>query len=464
MISITTIVALALGAALGGLIAWLLVRSRALLLGEKVRQSEQQLAQARAELEGKNSLILEASKTIAQLEATLEHERKAADEKIALLNRAKEELGNAFRALSAEALRNNNQEFLSLAETKFKDYQNQAKSELEKKEKAVETLVSPIKESLGRVTSQIQELEVNRKGAYEGLSAQVILLVDSQRELRAETSKLVQALHSPNVRGQWGQFQLRQVVEMTGMLPYCDFIEQATADTEDGIKRPDLIIKLPGGKRLVVDAKTPLIAYLESLEANDPKTKKALLKEHANQVRKHLNDLSKKSYYADFLPLTPEFVFMFIPKESFFLAALEEDSTLIEDGVKQHVILASPITLIAMLLTIAHVWDQEKLAEEAQKIADLGSKLYDAIGVLIDDHFHGLGNALINAVKHYNGVIGSLEGNILPKVRQFPQLGIAVKKEISSLEAIDESKGSIRSLKAPEFIERPPSGKREKDN
>ena len=257
------VIGLALGAGLGVVVGWLISRSRAATLRALLDQAEQNSANTRQDLEAKDRMILEASKTMAQLEATLEHERKAADEKIALLNRAKEELGNAFRALSAEALRNNNQEFLSLAETKFKDYQNQAKSELEKKEKAVETLVSPIKESLGKVTSQIQELEVNRKGAYEGLYTQVTSLVDTQNKLRAETSKLVQALHSsPTVGGQWGQFQLHQLVEMTGMLPYCDFIEQSRKDTEEGGKQPDLIVKLPGGKQLIIDAKAPLKIFL----------------------------------------------------------------------------------------------------------------------------------------------------------------------------------------------------------
>jgi DNA recombination protein RmuC len=452
------IIGFLIGATLGGLIAWLLVRSRALLLGEQVRQSEQQLAQARAELEGKNNLILEASKTIASLEATLEHERKAADEKRALLDRAEEKLTNTFKAISADALQNNAQSFLNLAKTALENYQNQAKSELENKRGAVEHLVTPLQKSLEAMNAQIQELEKTRQNAYGSITTQLTSLIVSQEKLDDKTGKLVQALRTPTVRGQWGQFQLRQVVEIAGMLPYCDFVEQATVDTEDGSLRPDLIVKLPGGKQLVVDAKTPLMAYLEALEADDPKIKGECLKNHAKQVRKHMSDLCGKSYWAQFSP-TPEFVFMFIPKESFFMAALEQDPGLIEEGVAKGVILASPITLITLLLTVAHVWRQEKLAEKAQEIADLGRELYDRLRILAK-YFAAMGKGLDDAVEAYNEAIGSLEKRFLVTARKFPELGIGAAEEIPTLSPVEKT---CRSLQAPELINGSGSAKKKEE-
>ena len=452
------LIGLLFGATLGGLIAWLLVRARALLLGEQVRQSEQQLAQARAELEGKNNLILEASKTMAQLEATLEHERKAAEEKLALLKGAREELEKSFQALSAEALKDNNDSFLKLAKTAFGDYQNQAKSELEKKREAIEHLVTPLQQSLKEVNEQIHELENTRKEAYGSITTQLKSLLQSEQKLQSETGKLVKALREPTRRGQWGEIQLHRVVEYAGMLPHCDFIEQASVTTEEGRLRPDLIVNLPGGKKVVVDAKAPLQALLEAMETDDEQVKSERLKDHAKHIRKHMADLSSKDYCAHIEP-TPDFVILFLPQESLFHVAYENDPQLMEDGISQGVFLASPLTLIALLRAIHYGWHQEMIAEKAQEIADLGRDLYDRIRTLAD-HFANLGKGLDKAVESYNKAVGSLESRVLISARQFTKLGAASKEEIPALEPIEKSS---RSLQAPELINGSVSAKKKEE-
>ncbi|MBW2085531.1 MAG: DNA recombination protein RmuC, partial [Deltaproteobacteria bacterium] len=341
---------------------------------------------------------------------------------------------------------------LELAKATLEKYQAEAKGDLEQRQKAVEHLVSPLRESLDKVNVHVRELEKAREKAYGGLQEQVKSLLYTQERLQDETGKLVKALRSPVVRGRWGEIQLKRVVEMAGMLPYCDFVEQASVTTEEGRLRPDLIVRLPGGKIVVVDAKTPLEAYLDAQETEDEEVRLAKLKDHARQVRDHMGKLSARAYQEQF-DSTPEFVVMFLPGENFFSAALEQDARLIEKGVTERVILATPTTLIALLRAVAYGWQQEKIAESAQKISELGRSLHERLGILAE-HFSGVGRGLDRAVEAFNKAVGSLEGRVLPDIRRFTELGVSTKEEIPTIELV---KRPIRSLQAPELLNPPES-------
>jgi DNA recombination protein RmuC len=390
---------------------------------------------ARAETQKLAGLNAELNTTRATLETTLEYVRKANDEKIELLDRATTDLREAFQALSADALKSNNQAFLELARTSLERFQSEAKGDLKLRQEAVANLVAPIGESLRKVESQIQQIEKDRSEAYGDLTAQVRSLIGTQEKLQAETGNLVKALRTPTVRGRWGEIQLRRVVEIAGMLSYCDFSEQETISTSNGRLRPDLVIKLPGGKNVVVDAKTPLLAYLDAIDSTDEALRLAKLRQHAQQVRTHLTQLSSKGYWEQF-EASPEFVVMFLPGETFFSAALEQDPTLIEYGVTQRVIPASPTTLIALLKAIAFGWNQEKLARNAKEISSLGKELHDRLRTL-GKHFEAVGRGLDRAVESYNMAVGSLETRVMVSARKFAELGSPVIDELPPMTVID---------------------------
>jgi len=423
------------GALFGGVIAWLGLRSRSTSLHSQFSMAVEELVAARARLSDLQEANAKLRENLAGLNKTLEHERKSSLEKLAILDRATEQLGETFQALSAAALKSNNQSFLELAKTSLEKFQSQAKGDLEARQLAVEHLVMPIQESLNKVDEKIQQIEKERGQAYSTLTEQVRSLIGTQEQLRNETGNLVKALRAPSVRGRWGEIQLRRVVEIAGMLPYCDFAEQETVNTADGRLRPDLIVKLPGGKRVVVDAKTPLQAYLEAIEAPDDEVRRLRLADHARQVRDHMTRLSSKGYWEQF-EASPEFVVMFLPGETFFSAALEQDPGLIEQGVSQRVIPASPTTLIALLKAVAYGWNQEKLARNAQEISALGKDLHERLRSLAG-HLEAAGKGLDRAVESYNKAIGTLESRVMVSARKFAELGAAVTDEIPEIEPIE---------------------------
>ena len=375
------IVFLVTGLAVGGIAAWLVMRS-------------------------KN----------ASLATALDHERKREDDRTTL----RAELENALKVHSAE--------------------------ELDRQRKRLEESVGPLRESLSRYEAGVRELEKARSEAQGALGRQLELLAVGQERLRSETANLVTALRAPAVRGRWGEIQLRRVVEAAGMLPYCDFEEQVTTALEGRILRPDLVVKLPGAKQVVVDAKTPLSAYLEALEATDDDTRAARLREHARQIRDHVTKLSTKSYWQQF-ESTPDFVVLFIPGDPFFAAALDQDPSLQEDAWKQRIVLATPSTLIGLLFVVAYGWRQEKVAENARKVSELAGLLYERLGVFAD-HFSKVRSGLDTAVRAYNEAVGSLEHRVLPAARRFPDLGVAVAKELPELEPIQQA---TRVPQAPEL-------------
>lgn len=358
-----------------------------------------------------------------------------AEEKLKEWKEGREELHCAFKALSYEALEKNSRIFLDLAQTNLEKFQEGAKSDLEKRHSSIQELVKPLQEKLMQFDQGLRSIELERKEDHTFLKVQLDHLFESERKLVQETASLTKALRSPQTRGRWGELQLQRVVELCGMLNHCDFMQQITS--EEGVARPDLIIKLPGGRQIIVDAKAPMEAYLDAIESSDEERYRHKLKEHARLVRTHACSLGKKSYYQYFQP-TPEFVILFLPSEHFFSLALQQDPTLIELGIEQGVILATPTTLIALLRTVAYGWKQESLTKHVQQVSQLGQEFYKRLGDMTN-HFAKTGRALSSAVEAYNQTIRSLETRVLVSARKFHEMGVSSKElEICSLDPIEK--------------------------
>jgi DNA recombination protein RmuC len=452
---------LLLGLAIGAVAGWFLTQQRAKNAESQLQQAHEHLAQAsrqrdaaaeqlreessrratfealaagipdlQREIEARSMSIAQQQRTILDvtkekqgLAATIEAERKGFEEKLKLLEDAKKALSDAFSALSSQALRSNSDEFLKLAQAS----------------------VAPIKEALGKFDLKIQSLEVAREGAYQGLVQQVSQLLDTGKQLRMETSNLVQALRSPVTRGQWGEIQLRRVVEMAGMLNYCDFVEQETLRTESGTLRPDLIVKLPAGKTIVVDAKAPVSSYLDAMASTDEGERKLKLLAFAKLVRDRITELGRKSYWDQFKD-TPELVVMFLPGDHFYSAALEADPSLLEFGVEQRVLVATPVNLIGLLRAVAYGWRQESIAVNAKEISELGAELYKRIADL-GGHWIDLGRNLSRTVEAFNSAVGSLESRVLVSARRFRELGAASSAmEIDVVEPVEKTARQLKVL------------------
>jgi DNA recombination protein RmuC len=459
------IAGLAAGAAAGGALAWLLrgaaaAKSAAALAAQHQAAADElretigalraeasragvqadRATQLEADLEALRERLSAAGEANAGLQSTLEAERKAIAGQRALLAEDQARLIDSFKALSQDALKHNSAAFIELARENLGAFQQSAKGELEQRQQAIDALVKPLKEQLARYEEQIQAIEGTRRQDYGRLAEQLSTLGD-------KTGKLDLALRAPLSRGRWGEIQLQRVAEFSGMIEHCDFDVQVNAESEGGRVRPDMLVHLPAGAHFVIDAKTPLDAYLDAVEAPDEAGRKAALARHAAQVRSHMDQLSQKGYWTRF-DRTPDFTILFLPGENFLSAAVENDPGLIEEGFRKKVLLASPTLLVAFLKTAALAWRQELLRENAEKISQLARELYERLATM-GGHLADLGKAINKSVESYNKTIGSLERSVLPKARQFPELGVHPKETLP--DEFPPVQAEIRGLNAPEL-------------
>jgi len=415
-------------------------KATAVASADRLPQLESTISELRAQLEL-------ATMTTTEARTSLETERKTHAARLEELEKMGVEIERKFSVLASEALGKNSGSILRLMSERFDKHNVAATTDLEERQKAIETLVKPISESFSKFEHEVGELEKAREGAYRAITEQVKNLAEGQTGLRMETSRLVQALRRPKTRGRWGEYQLKNVLEMVGMTEHVDFVEEQTIEGDAGRLRPDVIVRVPGGKSVVVDAKTPLDAYLAAVEAGDEDARARHMADHARQVRDHARTLGSRDYWKA-LPVTPDFVVMFVPGEAFFAAAIESDPNLFEQAVRQRVLISTPTTFIALIKAIAYGWQQEKLAENAQVVAALARDLFERIKVF-GGYMGGLGQSLRQAVDRYNRAVGSLEGRVLPAARKFERFGVVPSGSvIPELQPIDID---ARDVQAPEL-------------
>ncbi len=417
---------LLLGLVLGAGAVLLVIRARLRALGHEA---------ARA---------VELERELIKTSAAVEHERALAKERMQTLASAQERLSDSFKALSAEALQSGMKQLSEMANAQLQAVQVQAKGDLDKRQQAVEQMVAPIKEQLGKVDEQLLRLDQERRESRGRLEAQLRNLTETGEKLRTETGALVTALRKPNARGQWGQMQLRNVVELAGMVRHCDFVEQSSLGGDDGTLRPDLIVRMPGGKHVVVDAKAPLQGVLDAYQARDEEERERHLRDHARLLRKHVKSLADKAYWAG-LDSAPDLVVLFLPGEHLYGSALEADPTLIEDAMARRVLIATPTTLLAMLQAIAYGWQQERVAESAQAVSELGRELHGRL-VKLSSLLSTLGKRLNSTVAAYNETIGSYEARVIPGAKRFAEHGaVAEGRELPELSQVTIAARSVDS-------------------
>ncbi len=438
---------LVLGLVAGLLGGWLLLERS--IVGPARKRGER----LEATLDSEVGRSRELERELEGLRVQLREQERSVAEKLELLDDAEQRLSNTFKALAADTLKGSGESFLKLAQLQLEKYQDQARSDLDQRKRSIDELVKPIADGLTKVDRKIEEVEKARLEAYGELVAQIRGLGETQQRLHGETEKLVRALRTPSVRGRWGEIQLRRVVEIAGMVQHCDFVVQESVETEGGVRRPDMTIRLPNNRFVVVDSKVPLDQYLNSLETEDGDLRRQHLQEHAKQLRRHIQELAGKSYW-DRLEATPEFVVLFLPGEAFFSAALEQDPTLIEYGVDQRVILSTPTTLIALLKAVAYGWKQEQVAQSAAEIADLGRQLYDRVRSFTT-HLQSTGDALSSAVRAYNQAVGSFETRLLVSARRLRELGVASGDEVTGVTGIERA---TRAISSPDALTPPEQG------
>ena len=424
------------GIFLGGLVVGLWVTGR---LRSQAQRAEATADELRKQLELERTAALLLREELSQTqqarvlaETRMETSARQLAEQKVLLNQTRTELVGTFQALSGEALKQNNEAFLKLAAVTFESLHVKADGDMIQRQQAIDALVRPLHDALQRYDEQLRLLERSRQSAYGGLDQHLKSLAESQQRLQQETGNLVKALRAPTVRGQWGELTLKRVVELAGMVQHCDFIEQPSVTNEDARFRPDMVVRLPGGRQIIVDAKTVLSAYLDAHEAQNDVQQAEALRRHAAQVKSRMDELSLKAYWTQF-DHSPEFVVLFLPGEQYLGAALDQDPELIEEGFANGIVLATPATLVALLRAVAYGWRQERMTAHAEEAGRLGKELYERMAVLAG-HMNDVGQALGKSVSAYNRAVGSLETRILPAARRFKELGVSSDREILTLE------------------------------
>jgi len=380
----------------------------------------------------------------ARLMAALSYERKASAYKEALFEQATDNLKDTFYAIAGDVLKDNGDQFLRLAEANLKQFQVRAENDLGQREKAIENLVKPIRETLDKTEAEIRRMENERKEAQGSLTRHLESLAESQRLLQSETRNLVQALRRPEVRGQWGEITLKRLAELAGMVEHCDFYPQESVTTASGVQRPDMVVRLPGKREIVVDSKTPLDAYLAAVEATDDAERRTQLERHTRQVRARVRELAGKAYWEQFSN-SPDFIVLFIPGDQFLGAALDIDRKLMEDALAEHVILATPTSFVALLRAVAYGWRQESLTENAEVIRQIGTEMYLRLSAFAE-HLAKLGRSLDNSVDSFNKAVGSFDSRLLPGARKFTDLGINTRKQVPELAQIERTSRWVQSL------------------